>query len=127
MYSRQAYGTQRWIWQAYGSFYLSAVVWLKRKIGITGIVVAILWFHHDWSYGYSDTNLSSANLSGTNLSDADLSGANLSGTKFWGKDVLFDEWVHANIISEQIKKTKNWEKAKYSPKFSKELGLPPEE
>lgn len=79
------------------------------------------------SANLSSANLSGTNLSGTNLSDADLSGANLSGTKFWGKDVLFDEWVHANIISEQIKKTKNWEKAKYSPKFSKELGLPPEE
>ncbi|MEO0934556.1 MAG: pentapeptide repeat-containing protein, partial [Cyanobacteria bacterium J06641_2] len=83
----------------------------------------------------SGANLSGANISGANLmradfngadlSDADLSFANLNGVIFWDKKF---SWKEAkNITTAQIKRAKNWEKAIYSPKFRKELGLPPHE
>ena len=56
-------------------------------------------------------NLSSADLSLANLIDADLSYADLSRAK--------------NLTPEQVKKAKNWGKAKYDEEFRAKLGLPP--
>ncbi|MBX9257706.1 pentapeptide repeat-containing protein [Desmonostoc muscorum CCALA 125] len=49
-----------------------------------------------------------------NLLDANLNDANLEAADF----------RNARIKPEQIKTAKNWEKANYSPEFSKKLGLP---
>ncbi|MCC3415141.1 MULTISPECIES: pentapeptide repeat-containing protein [unclassified Microcoleus] len=54
-------------------------------------------------------NLSKANLREANLQDADISGANLQGAK--------------NLNPDQVKRAKNWDKAKYDADFSKKLGL----
>ncbi len=67
-----------------------------------------------------EANLSRADLKDANLSRADLSSANLSRAEFWGKYGVEAQ----NITPSQIKKAKNWEKAKYSPEFRKKLGLP---
>ena len=56
-----------------------------------------------------DAILSQANFSGANIDGADLSGANLQGAK--------------NLNPDQVKRAKNWEKAKYDAEFSKKLGL----
>ncbi len=73
----------------------------------------------------SDANLRGADLINADLSDANLSStqleyADLNGTKFWDKK--FGE--AKNITPRQIKKAKNWEKATYSPRLRKKLGLP---
>jgi len=56
-----------------------------------------------------ETNLSQADLSEANMDGADLSGANFQGAK--------------NLNPDQVKRAKNWEKAKYDEEFSKKLGL----
>ncbi|MEZ2277958.1 MAG: pentapeptide repeat-containing protein [Microcoleus sp.] len=56
-----------------------------------------------------ETNLSQADLSEANIDGADLSGANFQGAK--------------NLNPDQVKRAKNWEKAKYDAEFSKKLGL----
>ncbi|MEZ2238706.1 pentapeptide repeat-containing protein [Microcoleus sp.] len=56
-----------------------------------------------------DADLSQANLSEAYMDRADLSGANLQGAK--------------NLNPDQVKRAKNWEKAKYDEDFSKKLGL----
>ncbi|MDJ0598880.1 MAG: hypothetical protein QNJ37_08585 [Crocosphaera sp.] len=47
-----------------------------------------------------------------NFSNADISEADFTEAK--------------NITPQQIKQSKNWEKAKYDPDFRKELGLSPQ-
>ena len=56
-----------------------------------------------------ETNLSQADLAEANMDGADLSGANFQGAK--------------NLNPDQVKRAKNWEKAKYDEEFSKKLGL----
>lgn len=56
-----------------------------------------------------ETNLWQADLSEANIDGADLSGANFQGAK--------------NLNPDQVKRAKNWEKAKYDEEFSKKLGL----
>ena len=56
-----------------------------------------------------NADLSQANLAGANIDRADLSGANLQGAK--------------NLNPDQVKRAKNWEKAKYDADFRKKLGL----
>ena len=56
-----------------------------------------------------NTDLSQANLSEAHIDGADLSGANLQGAK--------------NLNPDQVKRAKNWEKAKYDEEFRKKLGL----
>jgi uncharacterized protein YjbI with pentapeptide repeats len=56
-----------------------------------------------------NSDLSQANLLEANIDGADLSGANLQGAK--------------NLNPDQVKRAKNWEKAKYDADFSKKLGL----
>ena len=56
-----------------------------------------------------DADLSQANLSEAYMDRADLSGANLQGAK--------------NLNPDQVKRAKNWEKAKYDADFRKKLGL----
>jgi len=56
-----------------------------------------------------DADLSQANLSEAYIDGSDLSGANLQGAK--------------NLNPDQIKRAKNWEKAKYDADFHKKLGL----
>jgi uncharacterized protein YjbI with pentapeptide repeats/energy-coupling factor transporter ATP-binding protein EcfA2 len=56
-----------------------------------------------------DADLSQANFSGANIDRADLSGSNLQGAK--------------NLNLDQVKRAKNWDKAKYDEDFSKNLGL----
>ena len=56
-----------------------------------------------------ETNLSQADLSEANIDGADVSGANFQGAK--------------NLNPDQVKRAKNWEKAKYDEEFSKKLGL----
>jgi uncharacterized protein YjbI with pentapeptide repeats len=58
------------------------------------------------------TDLRGAYLSGAYLRLADLEDANLTGTE--------------NLDPDRVKAAKNWERAKYSPDFRKQLGLPPE-
>ncbi|MCW5314416.1 hypothetical protein GTQ43_11535 [Nostoc sp. KVJ3] len=70
----------------------------------------------------SYTNLSYANLRYANLRYANLSGANLEGTNLEGADFSGIK----NLIPEQVKAGKNWEKAKYDEDFRIKLGLPPE-
>jgi hypothetical protein len=97
----------------------------------------------------SDANLSDANLSGTNLSDAKLSGTNLRGANLRGADLSIADLSNAdlsnaklsdanlsgtnlsdadlrgaeNLTPEQVKKARNWEKAKYSEEFRAQLGF----
>jgi uncharacterized protein YjbI with pentapeptide repeats len=56
-----------------------------------------------------NADLSQANLSEAYIDGADLSGANLQGAK--------------NLNPDQVKRAKNWEKAKYDEEFRKKLGL----
>lgn len=56
-----------------------------------------------------DADLSQANLLEANIDRADLSGANFKEAK--------------NLNPDQVKRAKNWEKAKYDEDFSKKLGL----
>jgi uncharacterized protein YjbI with pentapeptide repeats len=56
-----------------------------------------------------NSDLSQANLSEAYIDGADLSGANLQGAK--------------NLNPDQVKRAKNWEKAKYDEEFRKKLGL----
>ncbi|MUG96935.1 hypothetical protein F7734_33185 [Scytonema sp. UIC 10036] len=67
-------------------------------------------------------DLTYADLRGANLTYADLRGANLSAANL--TDANF--FGAKNLTPEQVKKARNWNKAKYSEKFSKQLGLPPE-
>ena len=56
-----------------------------------------------------DADLSQANLSEANIDRADLSRANLQGAK--------------NLNPDQVKRVKNWDKAKYDANFREKLGL----
>ncbi len=71
----------------------------------------------------SSAKLAYADLSRASLTEANLSGANLSGADF--RSGLFGRPLKG-LAPEQIKKAKNWEKAKYDPEFRQQLGLPPE-
>ena len=78
-----------------------------------------------------------ADLSFANLDSADLSFADLRGAVFDGAELRAVDFDGAdldgaildrvkNMLREQIKQAKNWEKARYNnPAFCKELGLPP--
>lgn len=77
------------------------------------------------SANLSNANFSGANLTGADLGYAKLTGANLDGAIFWEKK--FGQKLEAkNITPEQIKKAYNWEKAVYSRRFRKILGIPPQ-
>ena len=78
----------------------------------------------------SNANLSSADLSNANLSDANISGADLSSFDFYktnlsGADLSGANLNEANLrgvenlILEQVKVAKNWDKAKYNYEFLK--------
>jgi uncharacterized protein YjbI with pentapeptide repeats len=62
----------------------------------------------------SQANLSQANFSQANLEAANLSRANLSGTDFQGA---------YGLQPDQVKRAKNWDKARYDEEFRKKLGL----
>ena len=66
---------------------------------------------------YAD--LSRATLGGANLNGADLEGANLNAMHYSGTR------AYANLTVGAVKSALNWEKARYSKAFRKELGLPP--
>lgn len=63
-----------------------------------------------------EVNLQNADLSQANLSKAHLANSNVSGANFKGVK---------NLTPEQIKSTRNWQKAKYDEEFRAKLGLPP--
>lgn len=67
----------------------------------------------------SGVNLSGANLKNADLSNADLQNADLSGTDLDNTNLLGIK----NILPEQIKKAKNWEKAKYDKSLAISLDL----
>jgi uncharacterized protein YjbI with pentapeptide repeats len=67
-------------------------------------------------------DLACTDLTGVNLKDVDLTSVNFDGTD----DMCFHSFQGVSdkrITSTQIKAAKNWQKAKYSDKFSKKLGL----
>jgi uncharacterized protein YjbI with pentapeptide repeats len=74
---------------------------------------------------FSGANLSGANLSGAIMPDSrDVDGANLSGANLSGAD--FTSYDGDNGVTQlitQIKRAKNWRKAKYGPEIQKKLGL----
>jgi len=75
----------------------------------------------------SHANLLRVNLSGANLSDTDLRGVNLSCASLSNANLSNTNLRFAkNLIPEQVKQAKNWEKAKYDEEFRAQLGLPPE-
>ncbi|MDJ0618326.1 MAG: pentapeptide repeat-containing protein [Calothrix sp. MO_192.B10] len=60
-------------------------------------------------------DLRHADLIGADLSAADLKHADLSGAYLSGAN---------NLIPEQVKTAKNWDKAVYDPEFRQQLGIP---
>ncbi|MBD2212938.1 pentapeptide repeat-containing protein [Nostoc linckia FACHB-104] len=77
------------------------------------------------NFTYADLN--KANLSYANLVSINLSKANLQYTYLYGADLSDANLSDVeNLTPEQVKQAKNWEKAKYSEEFRKQLGLPPE-
>ena len=78
-------------------------------------------------------NLINAKLIGADLEKADLENAHLNGaylkdTKLNGAYLEGAYLIDAkDMLPEQIKRAKNWEKAYYDPEFREKLGLPPEE
>jgi uncharacterized protein YjbI with pentapeptide repeats len=56
-----------------------------------------------------DADLSQADFSEANIDGSDLSGANLQGAK--------------NLNPDQVKRAKNWDKARYDEEFRQKLGL----
>ncbi len=82
-------------------------------------------------------NLSGANFTGALLYGADLNGANLTGTKLYGADLTSANLTGADLTSaqlygalelevKQVKTAQNWEQAKYSEQFRKQLDLSPQ-
>ncbi len=70
-------------------------------------------------------NLESANLESANLVGANLVRANLESAKLDGAYLVRANLKNAeNLTPEQVKKAKDWEKAKYSEEFRAQLGLP---
>ena len=68
--------------------------------------------------------LNGADLSGARLNGADFSGADLFNAKFNGTDLFDTDFQTAiGLKVEQVKKAKNWDKAKYSPEFNQQLNL----
>ena len=71
-------------------------------------------------------DLSGANLACAHLKDANLKAANLYEARLHGADLTGANFSSAEGITvEQVKRAKNWDKARYSPDFRKLLGLPP--
>ncbi len=69
-------------------------------------------------------NLYGANLYDANLYDANLYGSNLYGAGLYGADLYgADLSFVRGLTPSQVKKAKNWQKAKYDPEFRQELGL----
>jgi uncharacterized protein YjbI with pentapeptide repeats len=64
-------------------------------------------------------DLSGADLSSINFESADFQGIDLTNANLEGSDLRFVK----NLTPEQVKAAKNWEKAYYSGKFMKKLGL----
>ncbi|WP_414548849.1 pentapeptide repeat-containing protein [Anabaena sp. CCY 0017] len=86
------------------------------------------------SANLKDANFSSADLRGADLNSADLRSADLRSANLRGADLNSADLRYINpdsssdkkLTPEQVRKAKNWEKAKYSEALRKELGLPPE-
>jgi Pentapeptide repeats (8 copies)/AAA ATPase domain len=77
----------------------------------------------------SHADLSHADLSYADLSYADLSHTNLRHTSFFGTEIKGANLDRANLkdvdlIIDDVKLAKNWEKAEYDPDVRKKLGLP---
>jgi uncharacterized protein YjbI with pentapeptide repeats len=66
-------------------------------------------------------NLEGADLRGTDLRGADFKGANLKQADLENADLSNAK----NLTSEQVKKAKNWKKAKYDAELLKQLGISP--
>ena len=83
---------------------------------------------------FQNANLSQANLSQADLTEGDLSRANLKGTRFvktympqtslQDADLSGADFQGAyGLNTQQVKRAKNWHKAKYDEDFRKQLGL----
>jgi hypothetical protein len=83
---------------------------------------------------FQNANLSQANLSQADLTEGDLSRANLKGTRFvktympqinlQDADLSGADFQGAyGLNTQQVKRAKNWQKAKYDEDFRKQLGL----
>lgn len=71
-------------------------------------------------------NLINANLAGANLTAANLYHANLKGVNLTNANLRDTNLEEASgLTPNQVKKAKNWEKAKYDEDFRKQLGLSP--
>ncbi|BAY38835.1 pentapeptide repeat protein [Nostoc sp. NIES-2111] len=77
----------------------------------------------------SSANLISAELSSANLKSANFSSATLISADLNGADLRYispNSSSDKKLTPEQVKKAKNWKKAKYSEALCKQLGLSPE-
>jgi uncharacterized protein YjbI with pentapeptide repeats len=83
---------------------------------------------------FQNANLSQANLSQADLTEGDLSRANLKGTRFvktympqtslQDADLSGADFQGAyGLNTQQVKRAKNWQEAKYDEDFRKQLGL----
>lgn len=87
---------------------------------ISGVILSFAVIHNT-VFGHS--NLSGARLESTNLNNATLDEVNLDGA------YIIESYRYSfnNETLEKIKRAENWEKANYSKKLRKRLGLSPEE
>jgi uncharacterized protein YjbI with pentapeptide repeats len=73
-------------------------------------------------------SLGNAHLEGAYLGNAHLEGANLYDAHLEAFRVVEQSLIEPNELTlEQVKSTKGWKRARWSPEARKALGLPPED